>query len=73
MKLPKFKEGDGAKIFMITFDKLLWTAINEEKAIQFLACVETEAMNRIKGEIGEDWDFANIRKVFLANLWTRFL
>ena len=64
MKLPKFKEGDDAKIFMITFEKLLRNATNEEKAVQFLACVETEAMNRIKGEIGEDWDFANTRFFF---------
>ena len=73
MKLPKFKEGDDAKIFMTTFEKLLRTATNEEKAIQFLACVETEEMNRIKGEIGEDWDFANMRKVFLAEFMDKIL
>ena len=73
MKLPKFKEGDDTKIFMITFEKLLRTATNEEKAVQFLACVETEAMNRIKGEIGEDWDFANMRKVFLAEFMDEIL
>ena len=73
MKLLKFKEGDDAKIFMITIEKLLQTATNEEKAVQFLACVETEAMNRIKGEIGEDWDFANMRKVFVAEFMDKIL
>ena len=45
MKLPKFREKDDAKIFMITFEKLLRTATNEKKAVQYLDCVETEAMN----------------------------
>ena len=35
MKLPKFKEGDDAKIFMITFEKLLRTATNEKRPYSF--------------------------------------
>ena len=72
MKLPKFKEGDDAKIFMITFEKLLQTATLEEKAYSFQLLYKQKLKTGLK-EKGEDQDFTNMRKVFVAEFRDKIL
>lgn len=64
-KLAKYKEGEDACLFIKLFEQLWKGYVDPDLSNHFLAAIEPEAMTRFAADLNFDWNYPELKRLFL--------